>query len=134
MFLEKLNNEEKVMFLDMAMHVSKANGMIEESEKHMLDVYCKEMEIASYDKEDIHSTDEIKAVFSGASDAAKRIAVFELLGLGYIDGSRDELEIAVVKEFAAGIGITDEVFNSLNQDIEAYIKLIGSVQVHVFGA
>ncbi len=132
MFLNTLNTEEKTLFLDMAMHVSKANGLLAESEQHMIDVYCKEMEIESYDNTQVRSIEEITKAFSNSSDGAKRVAVFELLGLGYIDGNFDEIEQTVIKDFAKGIGVSEETYNRLLRDVDEYVSLIGFIQDHVF--
>jgi uncharacterized tellurite resistance protein B-like protein len=132
MFLNAFNTEEKILFLDMAMHVSKANGLLAESEQHMIDVYCKEMNIASYDKTQLRPVNDITKVFSKSTDEAKRVAVFELLGLGYIDGSFDELEQTIVKDFSKAIGISDEIYNRLNRDVDEYITLIGFIQEHIY--
>ena len=132
MFLNVLNNEEKNLFLDLAVYVSKANGLIEESEQSIIAQYCQEMCVDDYDMSNQHSMDEIKAVFSNSSENSKRIAVFELLGLGYTDGSLDELENSIVKDFANGIGISEELFNKLNRDIKEYTTILGIIQEHLF--
>ncbi len=133
MFLNTLNNEEKTMFIDMAVHVSQSNGIIEEKEQSMLDLYCNEMGINSYNRTELHSIDEIKTLFSSSSESAKRIAVFELLGLGYMDGNYDELETSIIKDFATSIGLTKETYNRLNRDIEDYTTVLGFIQNHIFG-
>ena len=133
MFLNTLNDEEKSMFLDMAIHSSQVNGLVEESERSMLEQYCKEMDVAPYEKSELHTVDEIKEFFSNSSDIAKRVAVLELLGLGYIDGNYDEAENSVVKDFAIGIGLSEETYNILNRDIDQYITILGIIQDHVFG-
>ena len=133
MFLNTLNAEEKSMFLDMAIHASQANGLFEESELDMLEQYCKEMNIEPCKKTELHTVDEIKAFFSNSSDISKRVAVIELLGIGYIDGNYDEAENNVVKDFAIGIGLTEETYRRLNRDIEQYITILGIIQEHVFG-
>ena len=133
MFLNSLNSEEKAMFLDMAIHASQVNGLVEESERSMLEQYCKEMDINPCEKTELHSIDDIKAFFSNSSDISKRVAVLELLGISYIDGNYDDAENNVVKDFAVGIGLTEETYLRLNRDIEQYITILGIIQEHVFG-
>ena len=41
MFLEKLSEREKEVFLDLARATAKANGMVEDSEKEMIRRYCQ---------------------------------------------------------------------------------------------
>ena len=133
MFLNTLNTEEKLMFLDMAILASQANGLFEESELDMLEQYCKEMDIKPCKKTELHTIDEIKAFFSNSSDISKRVAVLELLGIGYVDGNYDEVENDVVKDFAIGIGLSEETYQQLNRDIEHYTTILGIIQEHVFG-
>lgn len=132
MFLNTLSTEEKSMFLDMAIHASQINGLVEESERSILEQYCKEMDIKPYEKTKLHSINEIKEFFSSSSEVSKRVAVLELLGLGYIDGIYDETENAVVKDFAIGIGLSEETYKLLNRDIDQYITILGIIQEHVF--
>ena len=132
MYLNVLTSEEKVLFLDLAVYVSKSNGLIEESEQNIIDQYCKEMGIEDYDASTLHSMDEIINLFSASNDNSKRVAVLELLGLGYTDGSFDELENSIVKDFATSIGVSEETYNKLNRDIVEYTTLLGIIQDHVF--
>lgn len=132
MFLNTLSNEEKIMFLDMAIHASQVNGLVEESERSILEQYCKEMNLKPYEKTELHSVNEIITFFSSSSEVSKRVAVLELLGLGYIDGIYDETENAVVKDFAIGIGLSEETYKLLNRDIDQYITILGIIQEHVF--
>ncbi len=43
MFLGKLNEEEKKLFLNLAVKVAEANGIVAEAEKNMINQYCLEM-------------------------------------------------------------------------------------------
>lgn len=131
MFLNKLSDNEKEMFLDMAVYVSKANGLVEETEKNLISQYCHEMCIETYNAENIHNLEEIYNVFSNSSNESKRIAVLELLGLGYSDGNIDELENSVIVDFARSIGVPEDIFNRLNRDIEEYCTVISIIQGHI---
>ncbi len=132
MFLNELTGEEKVMFLDMASYVSKANGFVDETEEKVISQYCLEMGLEPYDASKIHSLEEIKSYISNASDASKRIFVLELLGLGYIDGSFDNLEDSMMNDFASSIGLTKEVYEMLKRDVEEYTTVLGIIQDHIF--
>ena len=67
MFLEKLSEEEKEVFLDLARATAKANGMVEESEKAMIQRYCREMSMDEHKIYDVKKTDEAAAFFAGTS-------------------------------------------------------------------
>ena len=132
MYLDLLNSKEKVLFIDLAVHVSQANGSVDESEKDIIDQCCKEMGIDSYDITALHSVDEIKAAFSGSDESIKRAAVLELLGIGYTDGSFDEPEDSLIRDFALAIGISKETYGKLIQDVNDYSAVIGTIHKHIF--
>ena len=89
MFLDKLNDKEKEMFLDLAVYAAQANGVVEETEKNMIMQYCKEMGVAFYDISKLHTLEEIIGVFTKSSKEKKKIVVLELLGLCYADNEFD---------------------------------------------
>ena len=45
MFLNRLSNEQKELFLDLCIHASKADNDFAEDEKLVIDQYCDEMHI-----------------------------------------------------------------------------------------
>lgn len=132
MFLSALNQEEKILFLEMAMNLAIANNVVDETEVLMLDQYCKEMEITSFDKSQIHTVEEIIDAFKGASETSKRIAVLELIGLSYSDGEFDKIEDSALRDFATGIGLAEETYEQLSSDINNYVSVANAIQEHVF--
>lgn len=131
MFLDILNDNQKIMFLDMATHVAQSNGLVDDAEQNMLSQYCNEMGI-SYEMADLNTIDNIISGFAGAEESVKKVVVFELLGLGYIDGEFDSLESSIVKDFALRIGLSEEEYNRLKTDLEEYVALVGMIQGHLF--
>lgn len=131
MFLDRLNDKEKEMFLDLTVYTSQANGVVEDTEKNMILQYCKEMGVAFYDISKLHSLDEIIAVFSKSSKEKKRIVVLEILGLCYADGDFDTVEQAFAKKFSQDIGLKEDVFDVLSRDIKEYSIILGILTDHV---
>ncbi|MBP3810230.1 MAG: hypothetical protein ILA15_05805 [Clostridiales bacterium] len=131
MFLDRLNNEEKVMFLDLAVYAAQSNGIVDEAESKMLMQYCKEMGIAFYDVSSIHSMEEVKNCFSVTSEEKKRIVALELLGLCYIDGDFDSVESAFAEKFSRDIGVSDEVYKVLTRDIDEYVTILSIIEGHL---
>ena len=131
MFLDRLNDKEKEMFLDLAVYTAQANGVIEETEKELILQYCKEMTVAFYDISKLHSLDEIVAVFSKTSKEKKKIVLLEILGLCYTDGDFDTVEQAFAKKIAQDIGLKDEVYDTLARDIKEYSIILGIISGHV---
>ena len=132
MFLNILNEDEKILFLEMALTVAAANDVLEETEVLMLEQYCKEMDIAPFEKPQIRSLDEIITAFKDSTETSKHIAVLELLGLGHSDGSFDKTEDSSIKDFALGIGLSEELYNTLSHDIDSYVTILNDIEAHVF--
>lgn len=131
MFLDRLNENEKVLFLDLSVYAAQCNGVVEDSEKDMLLQYCREMGIAFYDVSKLHELAEVKESFSSSDDLIKRIVVLELLGLCYADGDFDNVEKAFVSDFANSIGVSEEIYQKLNRDVEEYLTILGIIQDHI---
>ena len=131
MFLDRLNDKEKEMFLDLTVYTAQANGVIEDTEKNMILQYCKEMGVAFYDISKLHSLEEVIAVFSKSSKEKKRIVLLEILGLCYADGDFDTVEQAFAKKFSQDIGLKDDLFDTLSRDIKEYSIILGIITGHV---
>ncbi len=131
MFLDRLNDKEKEMFLDLTVYTAQANGIIEDTEKNLILQYCKEMGVAFYDISKLHSLEEVVAVFSKSSKEKKRIVLLEILGLCYADGDFDTVEQAFAKKFSQDIGLKDDLFDTLSRDIKEYSIILGIITGHV---
>ena len=131
MFLDRLNDNEKVMFLDLAVYVAQCNGVVDVQEKNMLLQYCHEMGIAFYDVSKLHLFDDVKTCFSKSSESIKRIVVLEILGLCYADGEFDNIEKSFVYGFANSIGVNDNVYQDLSRDIREYSAILGIIEGHI---
>ena len=133
MFLDRLNDKEKEMFLDLAVYAAQANGVVDDTEKSMIMQYCKEMSVAFYDVSKLHSLDEIVTVFSKSSKEKKKIIILELLGLCYADNEFDDIEDAFVKKVSNDIGLKDDVYDTLKKDINEYSIILGILSGHILG-
>lgn len=131
MFLDRLNDKEKEMFLDLTIYTAQANGVVEDTEKNMILQYCKEMGVAFYDISKLHSLEEVIEVFSKSSKEKKRIVVLEILGLCFSDGDFDTVEQAFAKKFSQDIGLKDDLFDTLSRDIKEYSIILGIITGHV---
>ena len=105
MFLNQLNESEKEAFLSLGVHASNADGDFAEEEKAMLQEYCKEMDIDSFDVNNVKSMDEIISLFASSEVTIKRIVLLEILGLLLSDNLFDELEESFINDFTKKIGL-----------------------------
>jgi tellurite resistance protein len=124
MFLNQLTEEEKKAFLEMAHHVAEVDGMVNEQEQLVMEMYKQEMELEGYvilNK----SLDETLSVFS--SEKSKNIALLELIGLVFADNSGyNDAEREVMKEIKQSFGLSIEKYESykawIHQFNEVYQK------------
>lgn len=131
MFLDKLNNKEKEMFLDLAVYAAQSNGIVEEAEKEAIMGYCREMGVTFYDISRLHPYQEVVEFFSSVSKEKKRIIIFEILGLCAIDGESDDVEEAFVDDFAEKIGFPEDTLETLRRDISEYLIIFQIIRGHV---
>lgn len=120
MFLNELSFQEKKMFLDLSIHVAKANNVLASEEKALISAYCNEMQLPAIELYETEPLETITSYFALADKRVKNIILLEILGLVYVDGSFDEDEIKVVKKFAEEIGISVEVYDKLYEAIKEY--------------
>lgn len=89
MFLNKLENNEKIAFLTLAHHIARSDGDFSESERNVISTYCLEMQI-----EDIHyeeqnfNLNEILEKINNKEN--QKIVLLEIMALIYSDGLHEE--------------------------------------------
>ncbi len=131
MFLNLLNNNQKELFLDLAIKAAEANGVVEIEEKNMLKAFSIEMQIpARY--ETIKSTDEIlDALEKITTDKERRILTFELIGIMFADGQYDKQEEAFMSRISERTGVSmgeiQEMIEVLSEYEKVYKKICNVV-------
>ena len=91
MYLNLLKDNEKELFLEMAYYLAAADGNYSDSEKLMMKEYCKEMQVEILHGTIKRTVEEILDEINNKSDEkAKRIFIFELVGLTLVDGCYNE--------------------------------------------
>ncbi len=120
MFLNLLNDEEKKIFLQLAISVIQADGKVEETEKAYIADYCREMKINQNDLEKvIDPMPLIEKISNNSSESVKRIFLLELLACANSDGNFADIEKALIVTFVKKSGLPDSLLDdcwSLLQD------------------
>ncbi len=127
MFLNQLSYQEKKMFLDLSIHVAKANNVLAAEEKALISGYCTEMQLPPIELYETEPLETVTDYFEMADDHIKKIVLLETFGLVYADGEFDREEDSMVKQFAENIGISNEDYDSLHNAIKEYYRVCSNL-------
>ena len=137
MFLNELNKDESICFLNLVSIFSNVDNKFAREEKVLVDEYREELGI--YNKEiKTMEYDEIISTLKNSSDKAKRIIYFELVGLALVDGEYEDEEIDFLEKVASELNISrakkfaianyfynfKDVYNFTTVDAENNIELL----------
>lgn len=124
MFLNKLSNEKKELFLSLAYNISYIDENYTDEEKNMLEQYCIEMEI-NFNK--IHLIEDFEYVLARINEICniheKKIIVFELVGLILVDGDLHDKEKDAMTNMVELFGINEKYFDDCKKLITEYYDL-----------
>ena len=127
MFLNNLNNEQKNLFLELAIKAAEISRGMSLEEKNMLKEFALEMMITPK-YETIKSSEEIiKRLTEISSKKDLRIITFEILGIMYSDSNYDETEKDFVFSIANAFGITKESVIDMDSAIKKYSELYSEI-------
>lgn len=124
MFLNQLLSEEKEAFVSLSIHAAKANGVIEQEELAMIDEYCREMNIESYDMKNVMETEQILDIYKNSDVKHKKIVLLETLGILYADGEYDQQEKQFVCEFFEKIGLSKDDVTRQEKLLNKYMDVV----------
>jgi tellurite resistance protein len=119
MFLNRLNKEEKVAFLELAHYVARIDGDFAEEERTIIQTYCFEMQIddIEYD-ENTFNLENLLEIFQ--NKMSQKILVLELMALIYSDGYLDENEQNIINHITKAFSMN----NALVQIYAEWTKAI----------
>lgn len=127
MFLNQLSNEEKNAFISLSVKIAESNGSFDESEKEMIQEYCKEMGIPFFDAEKALNMEKITEVFKESTDHIKGIVILESLGMAYSDGRLDPEEEELMNSFASKIGIGESRYEEIVELLNKYLVVLAEL-------
>lgn len=124
MFLNQLLQNEKEAFVSLSIHAAKANDVVEKEEIAMIEEYCKEMEIESFDLDNAMELDKILEIYEKSEQKHKKIVLLETLGLLYADGEYDKQEKRFVYDCSEKIGLTKEDVARIEKLLVKYLDIL----------
>lgn len=123
MFLNRLNTDEKESFLSLAVRAAEANETIADEEYQMINDYCVEMNISSFDIQKAKSMEEVEAVFSCSDREIVNIVLLEAIGLMYADGDYDLEEKCFIYDLASHLSVSSKKIESIEAILEKYLQI-----------
>lgn len=127
MFLNQLNQKEKEMFMSLSVHVANANKIFADEEKEMIQGYCREMGLVSFDAKDAISMEDVLAAFRQSDLHIRKVVVFEILGLAYADGKYEDSEDDFIRQFAEAIGLSKETVAEYEKLLVEYLGILKKI-------
>lgn len=128
MYLNRLSGEQKELFLDLCIHMSRVDGVFAEEEKHYIQDYCVEMKLDTVRYSTEKSLEDvISKIIEKSTSTDLKIIFFEITGLALSDKefktSEQELINNLVKLFNLSIEFKETVLEYLKKIIDIYASL-----------
>lgn len=132
MFLNQLNNEERSIFLKLAIAVIKADGKLEEQEKLFVAEYSREMGVTDYDlNENIEPLGLAEKIGKDSTDAVKRIFLLELVALANADGEFAASEKTLILSLLQKFGLTENQLNDCIKLLAEYNDILAKLTTFI---
>ena len=108
MFLNRLKNEEKVAFLELAHYVARSDGSFSKDEKTTIETYCYEMQIddIQYDEKNFELL-KVLAIFE--NKMSQKVLLLELMALIYSDEKVASSEQKIIDTIVLSFGMNDSL-------------------------
>ena len=131
MFLEILQDDQKDLFLQLAVIAARENGYVDEAESEMLLKFASEMKIPPR-AEAIMSLDEIVDELAKSCDKReKKIVLFDTAGIMNSDGEYNDEEYEFIKKIADKFEISEEELGAMMGLVSDYVALFNEIIITV---
>ncbi|MBR1764598.1 MAG: hypothetical protein IJ746_04315 [Ruminococcus sp.] len=133
MFLNRLSNEQKELFLDLCIHASKSNDDFSADEKFVIDQYCEEMHIPVRYEEQHEMATLAEKLIAVSSESDLKIILLETSALLLSDNKFDEFEQQFIEAFTKQIGMTREQLDSVLAMLRELTGIYDKIGEFIFG-
>lgn len=124
MFLAKLNQEQKEMFLELSIYAARSNNVLSDVEKEFISQYCLEMGIEKSGFETKTNLEELlEKIKEKSSETELNMIFFEILGLILSDKVFDDMEKDFMDKLLSKFEISDEFLKKSIELINSLSKL-----------
>lgn len=115
MYLGRLNNEQKNLFLDLCIHGANSNNDFADDEKEMVNAYCAEMQIPVRYTEETDLDSCIDRLIQISSKEEIRAILIEITALILADDICDEQEEVFMQKFIIKAGISNDEYKRVSE-------------------
>lgn len=131
MFLSNLNNNQKNLFIQLAIKAAESNGVVPIEQKNMLKAFAMEMSISPVYKTDRDTEEIINELIENSNEKQLKIVLFEILGIIVSDSVFDEKEKCfienMVKKCGLDITLVDRMVKLLGDYTNVYKSIVDVV-------
>lgn len=108
MFLNRLQNDEKIAFLEIAHHIARCDGKLCNKEEEIISAYCTEMTINDITYDDTKFDLNI-ALSKITSTISQKIIILEIMALIYSDDILHHEEIKLINKMIETFGLNQNI-------------------------
>ncbi|WP_251422541.1 hypothetical protein [Veillonella agrestimuris] len=133
MYLQDLQLEQKVLFMDLAILAAQANDSLEGQEEMMLQEYAREMGIDAPTSYVVNKelSDIINELIAISSQQDLKKIVVELVALLLADNEMDELEEKFLQQFIKATELTQNDVERAKRSIEQLKEVYANLQMFI---
>lgn len=134
MYLSLLREEQKNLYINLAVHFASVDGDFSQEEKNMIDAYCYEMGISyDYSQKIPALIDVVEQLNAISNMHEKKMILFEIVGLAKADNNFHEDERRMIALMIERFAIKDTFVDECEHVIEDYMKLQTRINNLVMG-
>ncbi|MDD6991511.1 MAG: hypothetical protein PUI48_06765 [Oscillospiraceae bacterium] len=134
MYLNRLNEEQKNLFIDLCIHASLANNNFADEEKNMIDLYCEEMNLKEHRYTANNSMDDaVSKLVAISTNEELRIVLLEISALIISDNVYDNDEQNFMNSLVERIGFSEDKVSEMMGCLNELTAVYNRLNMLVFG-
>ena len=114
MFLEMLDKNERILFMELCYLAMECDGVIAEEEEKIIATYAYECKLENYQRQG-KSLEECFAALKESSRPHRKIILLELIGVWAADNEWKDKEVQMMEDVAKGLAIPPSRMNRLKR-------------------
>lgn len=134
MYLRRLSQPAKEVFIEIAKYLCNADGIVDKREEKLLAAYGEELQMSISLDLPKKSLEALAMDLNAATDRIqKRIVVFELMGLALVDGNYTDEEKAFFKLLGKKLDLRPTFTERCEASIREYMAVQKKIDEVIFG-